>query len=180
MSNKKINVFLSIPMREQKAFISTRIFRDTWEEFFRTIVAQLLDAEEEDIVFARTIVGEPASDYKQTELFKASREMYDMMSECDVAVFPAEWEHHTNCVLEAYAAVLYGMKTIAVTNVECEENSDVTDVYMNTANIYVSDSPIDEPNEIGMMSDAFDNFTKLFIEESFDAMEITQMRERSD
>ena len=176
----KVNVFLSIPMREQKSFTSSRIFRDTWEAFFRTIVAQLLDVEEDDIVFARTIVGEPASDYIQTGLFKASREMYDMMSGCDVAVFPADWENHQNCVLEAYAAVLYGMKTIAVTNVECEQDSDVTDVYMNTCNIYISDSPIDEPNEIGMMSDVFDQYTKLFIEESFDIAEITQMRERGD
>lgn len=175
----KLKVFLSIPMREQKAFINSKIFRDTWEDFFRSVISILMDVDERDIEFVRSIIGEPGSDYKQTELFKTSREMCDQMSGCDVCVFPADFENHTNCVVEAFTAISYGMSTIAITDVNCEEG-DITDIYMNTANIHINDEPYDGPSELGMFTDKFDNYTRLFCEESLDVMEIVQLSERGD
>lgn len=175
----KLRVFLSIPMREQKAFINSKIFRDAWEDFFRSVVSHLMDVDEGDIEFARSIIGEPGSDYKQTELFKTAREMYDQMSGCDVCVFPADFENHTNCVVEAFTAISYGMPTIAITDVDCEEG-EITDVYMNTANLHITDEPYDGPSEMGMFSDEFDNYTRLFLEESLDVLEIVQLAERGE
>jgi hypothetical protein len=82
-------------------------------------------------------------------------------------------------VVEAFTAISYGMSTIAITDVNCEE-SDITDVYMNTANIHINDEPHDGPSELGMLTDKFDNYTRLFFEESLDVMEIIQLSERGD
>ena len=176
---EKIHVFLSIPMREQKNLINCVVFRDTWEDFFRSVIASLMDVEEDDIVFSRSIVGEPGSDYKQTELFKMAREMHDQMSECDICVFPADFESHTSCVVEAITSVMYGMPTIVITDVNCEEG-EITDVYINTANMHINDEPYDGPSEFAMFQDKFDNYTRLFLEESLDVLEIIQLSERGE
>lgn len=175
----KLRVFLSIPMREQKAFIDLKIFRDAWEDFFRSVVSRLMNVDEGDIVFSRSIIGETSPDYKQTELFNTAREMYDQMSGCDVCVFPADFENHTNCVVEAFTAISYGMPTIAITNVTCEAG-DIIDMYMNTANLNISDEPYDGPSEMGMFPYEFDNYTRLFLEGSLDVLKIVQLAERGD
>jgi hypothetical protein len=167
----KTKAYLSVPMREQSGYMNQKIFRETWEDFFHGIIMQFMDAEK--VTFTRPIIG-TASEYKQTELFKVGRCIAENMADSDVICLPADWESHTNCVADAYMALLYGLPAMAVTKVECEENTDVTDVYVNMANIDVGD--YDGPNEIGMISDKFDNYVRLFVEGSLDIPYITQMR----
>jgi hypothetical protein len=134
-----------------------------------------LYGDKEEIKFVTAIIGEPAIEWLNKDMFKTSKAI-EAMSNCDVVVFPESWENYQNCVAECFTALIYGMKVIVVEEADNEDGS-VDKIYLSSANIPLSKTldTLDEPQLIDTSTDESGDVTEIYIDDDLDITDVTFM-----
>lgn len=110
---EKIKAYLPIDLT-RKASVVKR-----YKAIFTPIIMGVFECNEDDIEYVIPYVtASPASEYKNSQMFKFGKRMIDCIGDCDIVCMPYGWEFSNDNVAELAASIVYGKPVVVI----CEEN----------------------------------------------------------